>query len=72
MLDVILHKWLRIPYALNVYSNRRVKRARASVLFIHGIGNSGAAWKQVVNKLPDDINIMTIDLLGVGKSPHPS
>lgn len=41
------------------------------MLFIHGIGNSGAAWNEVVAQLPSDLHIITIDLLGFGGSPRP-
>jgi len=44
----------------------------ATVLFIHGIGNSGHAWNKVIEKLPNDIRVVTIDLLGFGQSPRPA
>lgn len=71
MLDVLLHRYLRIPYALNVHKVRVVARPRATVLFLHGIGNSGAAWDPVIYKLPKDIDIISVDLLGFGRSPSP-
>lgn len=71
MLDSLLHRVLRIPYILNVRYIRRVKRPRATVLFLHGIGSSGAEWSEVVKLLPDDVMIITIDLLGFGESPKP-
>jgi len=71
MWDKLIHKWLRIPYTLHVHTNRAVKKPRATVLFLHGIGNSGDAWQDVMRGLPDDIHIIVIDLLGFGKSPSP-
>lgn len=71
MLDTLIHKWLKIPYTLYVRIQKKPKRTRATVLFIHGIGNSGAAWSDVIAKLPSDIRVITIDLLGFGKSPSP-
>lgn len=71
MLDKIIHRWLRLPYTLHVTQYKKVKNPCARVLFIHGIGNSGEVWQRVIDKLPDDVSIMTIDLLGFGKSPHP-
>jgi pimeloyl-ACP methyl ester carboxylesterase len=71
MLEVA-HRWLHIPYALHIHTNQKPENARATVLFLHGIGNSGAAWDEVVAKLPDDLHIISIDLLGFGKSPRPS
>jgi len=67
-----LHRWLRIPYTLNVRSRRRVKHAKATVLFIHGIGASGAMWDEVIKGLTKDIDVVTIDLLGFGQSPRPT
>lgn len=72
MLDTLTHRWLRIPYALNVHFAERPKNPRATVLFIHGIGNSGGAWDEVVTKLPKDVYVISIDLLGFGESPSPS
>lgn len=71
MWDHLIHKWLRVPYTLNVHVDRKVKRPRATVVFLHGIGNSGAAWEAVINKLPKDLRVITIDLLGFGQSPKP-
>ncbi|MFZ1361190.1 MAG: alpha/beta hydrolase [Candidatus Saccharimonadales bacterium] len=72
MVDQLLHRWLRIPYTLNVHYHRKPKNPRATVLFIHGLGNSGDAWRDVISKLPRDIQIISIDLLGFGRSPRPS
>lgn len=71
MWDVLLHKWLRIPYALHVHVDKKVRRPRATVLFLHGIGNSGESWQRVIQDLPSDIRVVVIDLLGFGKSPRP-
>ena len=71
MFETITHKWLKIPYSLNVRYNQRPKKPQATVVFLHGIGNSGEAWKPVVKKLPSDIRVITIDLLGFGDSPKP-
>lgn len=71
MWDRILHQFLYVPYRLHVTVDRKVKKPRATVLFIHGIGLSSEAWSDVVSKLPVDIRIITIDLLGFGQSPKP-
>lgn len=71
MFDVIIHKWLRVPYTLHVSVNHKVKKPRATVIFIHGIGHSGDAWKEVITKLPNDIRVISVDLLGFGNSPKP-
>ncbi len=72
MFDTLLHRWLRVPYALNVHFADRPKKPRATVLFIHGIGNSGGAWDDVIARLPKDVYVISIDLLGFGASPSPS
>jgi pimeloyl-ACP methyl ester carboxylesterase len=72
MLDNLTHRWLRIPYTLKVRSIRRPHKPRATLLFLHGLGNTGAAWDDVITKMPPDVRIITIDLLGFGKSPNPS
>lgn len=71
MWDLIIHKWLRVPYTLHVTVDHKVKKPRATVVFIHGIGHSGNAWEEVIAKLPKDIRVISIDLLGFGKSPKP-
>jgi pimeloyl-ACP methyl ester carboxylesterase len=71
MFDKLIHKWLKVPYTLHVRSIQRPKKPRATILFIHGIGSNGDAWKEVITQLPNDIRIITIDLLGFGDSPQP-
>lgn len=72
MFDRIIHRWLKIPYTHFTWKHyRKPKKPRATVLFIHGIGNSGDAWKDVIERLPKDVRIISIDLLGFGKSPRP-
>ena len=72
MLDTIAHRWLRIPYTLNVRYADKPKKPRGTVLFIHGIGNTGSAWEEVIERLPRDVAVVSIDLLGFGDSPSPS
>jgi pimeloyl-ACP methyl ester carboxylesterase len=71
MLDVVLHKWLHLPYVLHVQIVKPVSKPTATVLFIHGIGTSSAAWDQVIAGLPNDVEALAVDLLGFGKSPRP-
>jgi cis-3-alkyl-4-acyloxetan-2-one decarboxylase len=70
--DLIIHRWLRIPYALNIHHDRRPKKPVATVVLLHGIGNSGASWDDVIKKLPKNIRVITVDLLGFGNSPKPT
>jgi pimeloyl-ACP methyl ester carboxylesterase len=72
MWDTLAHRWFKIPYALYVSTYSKAKKPRATILFIHGIGNSGAAWEGVIAQLPDDLRLVTIDLLGFGESKRPA
>lgn len=72
MWDTLTHRWLRVPYSLHATIDQRVKRPRATVLFIHGIGNSGEAWNDVITALPKDVRLVSIDLLGFGQSQRPA
>lgn len=67
----VWHRYLRVPYTLNVYQHSVVAHPRATLVFLHGLGNSGATWERVVSELPDDINVVIVDLLGFGDSPAP-
>jgi len=71
MLDKIFHRLLKAPYALHARVIESDQKAVATVLFIHGIGNTGEVWNGVITKLPKDIRVITIDLLGFGQSPRP-
>lgn len=70
LFDQFIHRWLRVPYALHT-TVRRVKKPRLSVLLIHGIGNSEKVWQPLIDQLPGDVQIVSVDLLGFGKSPRP-
>lgn len=65
------HKYLKIPYTLNVHTFRAPKKPKATYVLIHGIGNNLHSWDKVVAKMPTDVRIIGIDLLGFGKSPKP-
>lgn len=71
MFGTFLHKYLRVPYQLHVHTDRKGVSPRATVLLLHGMGNSGASWDAIVKKLPHDIRVISIDLLGFGRSPSP-
>lgn len=70
-LATVWHKWLRVPYKLHVRRINAHDKPRATLLFLHGIGNNGHAWDEVIARLPQDIQCITIDLLGFGESPKP-
>ncbi len=67
----VFHRYLRVPYTLNVKVYQNPKHPRATFVFIHGIGNSLHAWNEIVDTLPDDVRLIGIDLLGFGDSPKP-
>ena len=69
--STVLHRYLRIPYILNAKIFKNPKKAKATYVFIHGIGNSLHAWDEVIVGLPQDVQVVAIDLLGFGKSPKP-
>lgn len=70
--EELWHRWLRVPYTMHVYRRYTTPDARATLVFLHGLGNSGQTWEQVVEGLPDDVNILIVDLLGFGDSPAPA
>lgn len=71
LISKIWHRYLGIPYTLHVYRQSTVLKPRATLVFLHGLGNSGRTWDEVAAGLPDDVNIITVDLLGFGDSPQP-
>lgn len=42
------------------------------VVLVHGIPGSGACWRAVVDRLPDDLDVVVPDLLGFGASDRPA
>lgn len=71
MFDLVVHRWLRLPYTLHVRVNQRARRPKATIVFLHGLGQSAAIWDRIASELPKDVRIITLDLLGFGKSPRP-
>lgn len=70
-LDTVIHRWLRIPYVLHTTQFRSPKKPKATVVLIHGIGNSAKAWDELIPLLPKNVRVIGIDLLGFGHSPRP-
>lgn len=71
--DKLLHQWLSVPYTLHAeIRSQPTSKHAPTVLFIHGIGNTGAAWDDVIAQLPVDMRLITIDLLGFGQSRRPA
>lgn len=71
-LSTFVHRYLRVPYTLNVEVFQAPKKPKATYVFIHGIGNTLHSWDEVAAKLPKNVQAIGIDLLGFGKSPKPS
>lgn len=69
--ETIWHKYLGVPYTLHVYRHSKVAKPVATLVFLHGIGNSGKTWDEVSMDLPDNVNLIVVDLLGFGDSPKP-
>lgn len=72
MFEKLWHHYLRVPYTLHVYRRYTTPKARATLVFLHGLGNSGQTWEEVTEGLPDDVNVLIVDLLGFGDSPAPA
>lgn len=71
MLEFI-HRKLGVPYSMSVHYDHDSAEAEATVVLLHGIGNSGVAWERVIPKLPRTIRVIAVDLIGFGDSPKPS
>lgn len=71
MWDKILHKYLKAPYILNVREFQTPKPQVATIILLHGIGSSLGMWDPHVKKMPADVRIIAVDLLGFGASPQP-
>lgn len=71
MFDTIIHRLLKRPYRLHICHDIRPKKYRATVVLLHGIGNTGGLWADIVRQLPADVRVITVDLLGFGASPKP-
>lgn len=69
--DQFLHRFLRIPYLLHVRHFRQPAAPTATVILLHGLGNSSDNWKNIAAGLPRNVRVMGIDLLGFGESPKP-
>jgi len=72
MFDEVAHRYLRVPYILNGRDLRAPKKPKATVVLLHGINSSMAMWSTLADKLPKDVRVIGVDLLGYGASPHTS
>lgn len=72
-----LHKFLKIPLTMRVrYDYCMSKKPKYTVIFLHGIASSYAAWHEVLPPLTKDrdlsnVRFVALDLIGFGKSEKP-
>ncbi len=71
-LSTFIHRHLRIPYTLHTHEFQSPKKPKATLVLIHGIGNTLHSWDDVVTGLPKDVRVIGVDLLGFGTSPRPA
>jgi len=70
--DQFVHRFLRIPYVLHVRGDLKIGTPKVTIVFLHGLGGSGGMWQSVIDTLKvKDARIITLDLVGFGKSPKP-
>ncbi len=72
MWEKFIHKFLKVPYRLSVHNFNSPKHPAATIILIHGIGTSWKTWQDVAKKIPSNIRVIAVDLLGFGNSPKPS
>lgn len=60
----------QIPPQL-LYIERFGKVGKPQLILLHGIATHGGIWRQTVDVLQEHYHIISIDLLGHGKSPKP-
>jgi cis-3-alkyl-4-acyloxetan-2-one decarboxylase len=66
--ETVWHRVLRRPYKLAAHQVGEGK----PILLLHGLGSSSAVWEPMVKKLDHaKWRVITVDLLGFGKSPRP-
>ncbi|MBR6166125.1 alpha/beta fold hydrolase [Candidatus Saccharibacteria bacterium] len=77
MLDWFIHRVLKIPLTMRVrYDHCAVENPELTIVFIHGIAASFAAWKNTIPELSKDrdlskVRFIAFDLIGFGKSEKP-
>jgi pimeloyl-ACP methyl ester carboxylesterase len=69
--EIFKHKWLRVPYKLNVRHQKIKSKEFTTYLFIHGLGATASIWDEIIDQLPADSNVFAADMLGFGESPSP-
>lgn len=67
------HKILRVPIKLAKVSDSGTKKAKVTVVFLHGISATSSTWNSTVKQFTRDqdlrdVRLVSLDLLGFGKS----
>ncbi|MCC7112373.1 MAG: alpha/beta hydrolase [Deltaproteobacteria bacterium] len=52
-----------------VFLDRTVRQPRGTVLMVHGLGGNKDHWTRFAARLPQDLDLIAIDLPGFGESP---
>lgn len=71
MFDKIFHKSLNLPYRLFLRTIQKSPKPRATVILLHGLASTNQLWDDLKVEIPDDVDILAVDLLGHGSSPKP-
>ena len=69
----VWHKFFRIPVRLKATYDRKVKKPKLTVVFLHGISATSDTWRTTLKQLTNDpdlaeTRLIALDLLGFGKS----
>lgn len=71
MLKRLLREIFKVSYVLKHTHFRNVQNETGTVMFLHGIASSKEDWARVEELFPEDLDLISIDLLGHGDSPTP-
>ncbi len=63
-----LHRLFGFPYRLYAADSGG---SGTAIVLLHGLGTNSSNWKNVTPSLADKYRVISIDLLGFGKSPKP-
>lgn len=69
----IWHRVLKVPIRLKKVYDNKVKPAKVTVVFLHGISATSQTWRTTIRQLEEDkslsgVRLVALDLLGFGES----
>lgn len=70
-MDMPILSNLDIPKKLHTVVHRKPTGSAPTVVLLHGIGSSANMWHKIETKLPEELGVISLDLLGFGDSPKP-